>query len=543
MTRTVQIDSSSVFLVSGGARGVTAQCVMKLAQTYPCKWVLLGRSPLIAEEPVWAQDCEIEAELKKRIMQAMIAAGTKPTPPQIQREYSQITAQREIRATLAAIRGLGRTVEYLSADVTNAADLKQQLAPVVNRLGQITGIIHGAGNLADKLIEKKTEQDFERVYAAKVQGLENLLRCVPIAQINHLVLFSSVAGFYGNAGQSDYALANEILNKSAHLIKQRYPNCHVVSVNWGPWDSGMVTSELKRVFAERKIDVIPLNVGAQMLVDELQADRQNDAQIVVGSSITPSATPPDGELRSYRIHRHLSLAANPFLQTEPALSPLMAAAWLIRSCEQLYPGYEFDRLEHFQVVKTAVCGQSAELFTVDVQEVAKSENELQFGVVIWSANNGNADVYYQGQVMLRPSLHSPIVPVHAVPQTTVPVAVPQKFPGVEQVLELTGDRIVAQCRAARVDDRQQGQFLVQSFNPFAAEPLLQVLQIWQDSAALSGFQSLKQFKSLSFNKRYFLVIEAMGATANAIVHDAQGEVYLQVTGIPVAVSKKALVAA
>jgi NAD(P)-dependent dehydrogenase (short-subunit alcohol dehydrogenase family) len=539
MTRTAQIDSSSVFLVSGGARGVTAQCVMKLAQTYPCKWVLLGRSPLIAEEPVWAQGCEVEAELKKRIMQAMIAAGTKPTPPQIQRQYSQITAQREIRATLAAIRGLGRTVEYLSADVTNAADLKQQLAPVVGRLGQITGMIHGAGNLADKLIEKKTEQDFERVYAAKVQGLENLLQCVPIAQLKHLVLFSSVAGFYGNAGQSDYALANEILNKSAHLIKQRHPDCNVVSVNWGPWDSGMVTPELKRVFAERKIDVIPLDLGAQMLVDELQADRQNNAQIVVGSSITPSATPPDNERRSYRIHRHLSLAANPFLQNQPALSPLMAAAWLVRSCEQLYPGYEFDRLEQFQVVKTAVCGQSAELFTVDVQEVAKSESELQFGVVIWSANNGNADVYYQGQVMLRPSLHRPIAPVHSVSQA-VPVAVPQKFSGIEQVLEQTDDRIVAQCRVARADDRQQGQFLVQTFNPFAAEPLLQVLQ-WQ-GAALSGFQSLQQFKPLPFNKRYFLVVEATGATANAIVHDAQGEVYFQMTGIPVA-SKKALVAA
>jgi hypothetical protein len=38
------------------------------------------------------------------------------------------------------------------------------------------------------------------------------------------VLFSSIVGFFGNVGQSDYAIANEILNKSAHLIKRKYPS-------------------------------------------------------------------------------------------------------------------------------------------------------------------------------------------------------------------------------------------------------------------------------------------------------------------------------
>jgi NAD(P)-dependent dehydrogenase (short-subunit alcohol dehydrogenase family) len=548
MTRTAPIRSSSVFLVSGGARGVTAQCVMKLAQTYPCQWILLGRSPLMEDEPVWAQGCEVESDLKKRIMQAMMAAGTKPTPPLIQREFNQITAQREIRATLAAIRQAGRTVEYLSADVTNAADLQRQLAPVVQRLGAITGIIHGAGNLADKLIEKKTEQDFERVYAAKVQGLENLFQCVPVAQLEYLVLFSSVAGFYGNAGQSDYALANEILNKSAHLIKQQHPNCHVVSVNWGPWDSGMVTPELKRVFAERKIDVIPLELGAQMLVDELKENRHDDAQIVIGSSIMPSATLPDRELHTYRIHRHLTLAANPFLQRQPELSPMMAAAWLIRSCEQLYPGYELAQLENFQVVKPIVCGAAAELFTVDIQELSKQEDELRFGVVLWSAVEGKAEIYDQGQVSLRPSLHRRVAQVQP-PRSAVLTPVSKTVPGIEQVLELTSDRLVLQCRLPKVEERQQGQFLVHTFNPFTAEPLIHALQLWQrdlSEAKIQGFQRLEQFKPLPFAKRFFLVGELHstegGAIATFTAQDAQGEVYLRVTGVQFS-SQKTLVAA
>ncbi len=100
------------------------------------------------------------------------------------------------------------------------------------------------------------------------------MRCVTPSQLNYLVLFSSVVGFYGNVGQSDYAIANEILNKSAHLVKRNYPQSHVVAINWGPWDSGMVSPELKQAFAERNIETIPVAVLAQMLVDELAIGNQ-----------------------------------------------------------------------------------------------------------------------------------------------------------------------------------------------------------------------------------------------------------------------------
>ena len=154
------------------------------------------------------------------------------------------------------------------------------MTEVAQRLGPITGIIHGAGTLADKRIENKTEKDFETVYAAKVHGLENLLDCVPINQLQHLILFSSVAGFYGNIGQADYAIANEILNKAAYLVKRYAPACHVISVNWGPWDAGMVTPELKRYFEQHQIKVIPIDTGTQMLVEELECGAHDVVQVV-----------------------------------------------------------------------------------------------------------------------------------------------------------------------------------------------------------------------------------------------------------------------
>jgi NAD(P)-dependent dehydrogenase (short-subunit alcohol dehydrogenase family) len=287
MTSTAQIDSSTVFVVSGGARGITAQCTIRLAREYRCRWILLGRSPLIDPEPDWAIGFEREADLKKQIMRSLAEQGEKPTPLAVQKSYKKISASREIRHTLKMLEEVGSQAEYLNVDITDITTLQPQLVAATERLGPVTGIIHGAGNLADKLIEKKTSEDFETVYAAKVTGLENLLTCIPPKQLDYLVLFSSVAGFYGNAGQTDYAIANEILNKSAHLIKQKYPGCHVVSINWGPWDSGMVTPELKKIFAERQIEVIPIEVGAQLLVEELQDCHRETVQVVMESPLMP----------------------------------------------------------------------------------------------------------------------------------------------------------------------------------------------------------------------------------------------------------------
>jgi NAD(P)-dependent dehydrogenase (short-subunit alcohol dehydrogenase family) len=222
-----QPDSQTVFLVSGGARGITAACVIELARRYQCRFILLGRSA-VAPEPAWAASAETEAELKQRAIQAIVAQGYKPQPVQVQKTVGTVLAGREIGATLSAVQAAGGRADYVSVDVVDPAAVRAALAPLQT---SITGLIHGAGALADKLIENKTEADFEKVYAAKVEGLANLLACVPAQQLQYLVIFSSVAGFYGNVGQADYALANEILNKTAHLLQRQQPACRVLAAD------------------------------------------------------------------------------------------------------------------------------------------------------------------------------------------------------------------------------------------------------------------------------------------------------------------------
>ncbi|MCK5715899.1 MAG: SDR family NAD(P)-dependent oxidoreductase, partial [Thiomargarita sp.] len=332
-----QLSPNSVFLVSGGGRGITAQCVVKMAKAFQCKFILLGRTKRIAE-PAYAQGCIEEKELKQRIIQNLKEQGDKPTPIKIQKLFKTILAQREIDDALQSIIEAGGQAEYLGVDITNVTALQQELAKVAH-LGTITGIIHGAGVLADKLIEKKTEQDFEIVYSTKIKGLHSMLECVNENTLEHLVLFSSAAGFYGNLGQSDYSIANEILNKFAYDFKRKHPSSHVASFNWGPWDGGMVTPQLKEMFAQRNIEVIPIEVGTQMVVDNLKTGEA--IQLLVGSPFAPEVVTLKQELQTYRIHRHLTLEANPFIKDHViggnAVIPVTCAtAWMVNGCEQLF---------------------------------------------------------------------------------------------------------------------------------------------------------------------------------------------------------------
>ena len=400
-----QPDSQTVFLVSGGARGITARCAIRLAQRFQSRFILLGRSAC-APEPTWAAGAADEAALKQQAVQALLAQGQKPKPAQVQKTVEAVLATREIQSTLAAIAEAGGHADYLSADVTDAEALRAALEPV--RAG-ITGIVHGAGALADKLIEHKTEADFEKVYKPKIEGLANLLQIVPASQLQYLVLFSSVAGFYGNAGQADYALANEILNKTAHLVQCQNPACRVLAVDWRPWEGGMVTPELKRMLAERNVPMIKLDEGANWLADALEAPSNPAVQMVVGEPLLPAVAQrePGGELRSYRIRRRLTLEANPFLRDHvigghAVLPTVCAIAWISNAGEQLYPGFEFFCVDQYQTLKGIVFDETlADEYVLDLKEIAKSADELVFEGTIWSTNPAGKPRYHYGMATLR----------------------------------------------------------------------------------------------------------------------------------------------
>ena len=553
---------SSVFVISGGAKGITAQCTIKLAQQQPCKFILIGRSQILENEPDFAHNCLAEFTLKKRIMEYIFARGEKPTPIFVQKVYNEITSSREIKNTLAAIQETGSTVEYISVDITDIRTLQNKLASV-KYLGTITGIIHGAGNLADKLIENKTERDFETVYAAKVQGLENLLACVDIHQLQHLILFSSVTGFYGNIGQTDYAIANEILNKSAHIIKQSYPSCHVVAINWGAWETGMVTPKLKQVFQERKIDIIPIEVGAKMLVKEIDNVNHSIAQVVIGSPLIPPAVELDSELRSYCIRRQMTLETNPFLQDHiitdyPVLPATCAIAWMINTCEQLYPGYRLFSYQDFKILKGITFNESlAKEHFLEIEEISKINLEqIEVKAKIWSKNL-EKKIHYHFSAQLQFLRIIPLAPSYKSVNVEGDNIIPTKgkafyqnsknslfhgasFQKVKRVLNISHEKITTECLWQEISEKQQGQFPVQWINPYITDLSMHSLWIWtqhfyQEYCLPGKLEKYEQFASTPHNEVFYVSCEIKSRTASKviadiIIHNRQGKIYSRMLG-------------
>jgi NAD(P)-dependent dehydrogenase (short-subunit alcohol dehydrogenase family) len=118
----------------------------------------------------------------------------------------RILGDREIRATLAAIRAVGGRVEYHACDVRTPA-FADVIAAIYARHGRLDGVIHGAGVVEDKLVRHKSPASFERVVATKLAGARTLADALR-PDVGFVAFFASVSGVFGNRGQTDYAAAN-----------------------------------------------------------------------------------------------------------------------------------------------------------------------------------------------------------------------------------------------------------------------------------------------------------------------------------------------
>ncbi|MGC9521522.1 MAG: SDR family NAD(P)-dependent oxidoreductase [Anaerolineae bacterium] len=577
-------DTNAVFLVSGGAKGITADCVIALARRSKSRFILVGRSSYDAgAEPAWARNALDGPSLKRAAMAHLQASGERPTPQQVQSLVVRVLSRREIRRTLRSVDEAGGLAVYAQADVTDADALRQAVSTAVEQLGPVTGIIHGAGVLADSLVQHKTVADFERVLSVKVDGLRNLLACVPSDQLKLVVLFSSVAGFYGNAGQAGYAVANEVLNKVAHWLAAWRPACRVLAVDWGPWDGGMVTPALRRQLELHDVPLIPVDEGAALLVDLVTAYTDDavdiPSQVVVGSAMpSPERELPD-EGRTFHIHRHLSLEANPFLRDHviggrAVLPTVCAAAWMVSACEQLYPGYRCGRVDDYRALKGIVFDEGlADGYTLEITaQPARAHGEPVFDAVIRSETaDGRPRYHYTATVALCREMPSPAeledarrpMPHQNLEGEGIEGAQLYRedtlfhgpcFQGIERVLDIRDAKgagvagLTTRCQMPPIPWEVQGQFPVQTLNPYLVDAQLQSLLVW--SKRFIGYGGLPLriresvlYRPLHFGETTYVSMQVKDATNHRLVADvtvwgADGQRYMVVRGAEITLSER-----
>jgi acyl transferase domain-containing protein len=272
----IDLDANSTVLITGGARGITARVALELATRYKSKLVLVGSSPLPAAEAADTAGLAAQAEIKAALLKRQPDAK----PALIEAAYRRLLKDREILGNLDAIRKAGSAVEYRSVDVRDAKAFGALLDELNATAGGITGVIHGAGVIEDKLLRDKTPESFDRVFGTKVDSAMTLVRHLDPAKVKFLSVFASITSRYGNRGQSDYAAANEVLSKLACDLDRRWPG-RVVSVAWGPWAEVGMVADLEKHLVARGLKLIEPAVGGGFAVDEVVFGTKGEPEVLI----------------------------------------------------------------------------------------------------------------------------------------------------------------------------------------------------------------------------------------------------------------------
>jgi acyl transferase domain-containing protein/NAD(P)-dependent dehydrogenase (short-subunit alcohol dehydrogenase family)/acyl carrier protein len=516
-----ELTSGDLVVVTGGARGITAATALQLARKHRLQLVLLGRSGLVQEEPEWLAGTETETEIKKALL-ARSNGGS--SPKQIEVKYRECVAQREIREHLRKIRETGSTAIYRTVDVRSASDVRTAIAAIRAELGPVRGLIHGAGVLADRLIEDKTEEQFDLVYSTKVSGLKHLMEALTGDDLKLLALFSSYTGRFGRTGQIDYAAANEVLNKIAQAESRRRPKCRVVSFNWGPWNGGMVSNGLRKIFEAEGVGLIEIQAGAEFFVREISSGNANSVEVLAlapapggnGSHVKPAVI--DSASGNVTFEREISVKTVPCLASHvlngrAVLPAALMIEWLVQGAAHDNPGMHFHGFDDFKVLKGLILDPDASVpVCVLASPGQMSDGMLRVSVQLVSRSDKRQIAHACASILLSETppaapANGQLPPAHRNgkhPKSAYGEGLlfhGPHFQGIEAVETCTESQVVALSKSAPAPK----QWILQPLRPnWITDPMamdssfqMMILWSWQHRDAASLPCALKRFRQFA----------------------------------------------
>ncbi|MGW2870851.1 SDR family NAD(P)-dependent oxidoreductase [Kitasatospora sp. NPDC001225] len=209
-----------------------------------------------------------------------------------------VLSGRSATGPLAELRADGVDAHHLPVDVADAEEVRAAVETILRDHGSLDGVVHAAGVLRDQYLVRKDLADVRTVGAPKIRGALNLDAATRHLDLDHFVLFSSVAGVYGNPGQSDYAAANAFLDAfAAHrqsLVDAGERTGRTVAVSWPLWADGGMTMDAagrEAMRRERGWEPLPTEDGLRALGGALRADAPAHVVVGYGAGATLAARP------------------------------------------------------------------------------------------------------------------------------------------------------------------------------------------------------------------------------------------------------------
>ncbi len=258
-----------VVLLTGGTRGITAEVAREIARRGPCTLWLLARSAP-ADAPL------DEAVARERIKDMLSAAGKRVTPKLVEDGLRPLRVAEEARANVAALVELGATVEVYAIDLADVDAVRGLCDDLRAKHPRLDLVVHGAGVEESRLLPDKDEAAFRRVFDGKARGGLALAQALDPATF--FVSMGSIAGRFGNAGQVDYAAANEAM---AQVCQLRPRSLHVAWTAWG--GVGMaVRGGMEQLLTARGVELLPPEAGSRLLCELVAAGVTGEVVVAGG---------------------------------------------------------------------------------------------------------------------------------------------------------------------------------------------------------------------------------------------------------------------
>jgi len=280
------LGSDSVFVVTGAGGAITSAITADLAQASRGVFHLLDLPPEPDRSNPDLERFYADREgLKRDVMDRLRKSSTeRVTPVMVERELQRIEREAVTLAAIRAVEQAGATAHYHRCDVTDTAAVAAVIRSILEQHGRIDVIVHAAGLERSRGLDAKDEKEFNLVFDVKAVGMYNLLAATRGAKVGTIVSFSSVAGRFGNAGQTDYSAANDFLCKTTSALRTLRPDTQGIVIDWTAWGSiGMATrGSIPEIMKRAGIEMLEPAYGIPVVRDEIQRGRRGEV-VVAGA--------------------------------------------------------------------------------------------------------------------------------------------------------------------------------------------------------------------------------------------------------------------
>ena len=469
--RDMDLTSSDVVIVTGGAKGITRACALALAGQRPMKFALVGRS----------------------------APGA------------------DIEEALQAFADVGAAAQYFRCDVSDHRAVEEMVFDVSSSLGPVTGVIHGAGLNRPALLGSATLEQAREEIAPKVGGVQALISALGEHSLKFFVGLSSIIGTTGMPGNAWYAYANDALNRHLQALARQRPDVVVQSVGFSVWEElgmGARLGTLGRL-ADLGIGAISPEEGTARFIRRVLSRSSSD-HVIVTASVGALATWPRGpqptlrpegfleELMeaepgvSARARRRLSAKRDLFvahhdyhgsllLPTVFAVEGMLEAATLL--CGE-HEGFEVLEMSMPKPVVVSPGGETTIEIRARVLERATADGRPQVEAAILSEQDDFASPRFSATIVLGAGVVAPQrPPPQHTPMSLDPAELYRSiwfqgpsFRSIRSIHGLSAERVLVRCETAA--DGPAGSGLL-SGNAYLRDALLQSSQLTiPDASAL-----------------------------------------------------------